>query len=158
MKQAFRTGFSFGLTTGIITTLGLMIGLYSGTHSYLTVIGGILIIAIADALADSMGIHISQESENEHTQKEIWQSTLATFVTKFMFTLTFLIPLLVFELSTAVLIGVAWGLVALGVLSFSIAKRERAKPWKVILEHLLIAVAVIITTYFIGMWISSVIA
>jgi len=52
MKRSFRIGFSFGLTSGIITTLGLMVGLYSSTNSQLVVIGGILTIAIADSLSD----------------------------------------------------------------------------------------------------------
>ena len=48
MNHSLRVGFSFGLTSGLITTLGLMVGLSSGTHSKLVVIGGILTIAIAD--------------------------------------------------------------------------------------------------------------
>jgi len=28
MKHSLKTGFSFGLTSGIITTLGLMVGLH----------------------------------------------------------------------------------------------------------------------------------
>jgi hypothetical protein len=66
-----KVGFSFGLTSGIITTLGLMVGLSSGTHLKLAVIGGILTIAIADSFSDAMGIHVSEESENIHTTKEI---------------------------------------------------------------------------------------
>ena len=61
-KHSLRIGFSFGLTSGIITTLGLMVGLHAGTHSRLAVIGGILTIAIADAFSDALGIHISEES------------------------------------------------------------------------------------------------
>ena len=49
MKASFKTGLSFGLTSGVITTLGLMVGLHSGTHSRTVVIDGILTIAIADA-------------------------------------------------------------------------------------------------------------
>ena len=52
MEHSFRVGMSFGLTSGIITTLGLIVGLHSGTHSKLAVIGGILTIAMADALSD----------------------------------------------------------------------------------------------------------
>ena len=33
MKHSVRTGLSFGLTSGVITTLGLMVGLHAGTHS-----------------------------------------------------------------------------------------------------------------------------
>ena len=66
MNHSIKTGFSFGLTSGIITTLGLIVGLNSGTGSKLVVLGGILTIAIADAFSDALGIHISEESENKH--------------------------------------------------------------------------------------------
>ena len=39
VKKEINSGFSFGLTSGVITTIGLMIGLYSGTNSKLAVIG-----------------------------------------------------------------------------------------------------------------------
>ena len=55
MREAFRTGASFGLTSGVLTTLGLIVGLYAGTHSKLAVMGGIFTIAIADALSDALG-------------------------------------------------------------------------------------------------------
>lgn len=156
MKHPFKTGFSFGLTSGIITTLGLMVGLNSGTHSRLVVIGGILIIAIADAFSDALGIHISEESENKHTTKEIWQSTISTFLSKFFFALTFIIPVLLFKLSTAIIISVIYGLSLLTILSFKIAKEQNKKPLKVIAEHLIIAVVVIITTHYVGRFISSI--
>ena len=154
MNHSMRIGFSFGLTSGIITTLGLMIGLYAGTGSEIAVMGGIITIAIADAFSDAMGIHVSEESENEHTQKEVWESTLSTFLTKFSFALTFVVPMLFFPLSTAVLADVIWGLSILSVLSYSIARREKKTAWKVILEHIIIAVAVIVVTHFVGLWVS----
>ena len=83
MKSSIRKGFSFGLTSGIITTLGLIVGLNSGTHSTILVIGGICIIAIADGMSDALGIHVSEESENIHSTKEIWESTISTFISKF---------------------------------------------------------------------------
>ncbi|UCE51174.1 MAG: hypothetical protein JSV31_18140 [Desulfobacterales bacterium] len=48
MQDSLRTGISFGLTSAVITTLGLMVGLHSGTHSKIVVLAGILTIAIAD--------------------------------------------------------------------------------------------------------------
>lgn len=155
LKHSLKIGFSFGLTSAIITTIGLMVGLYSGTHSRLAVIGGILTIAIADAFSDALGIHVSEESENKHTPKEVWQSTIATFFSKFIFALTFVVPVLLFELLTAIIISVIWGLSILCILSFRVAKGQKAKPYRVVLEHLIIAVAVIIITYYIGNWISA---
>jgi VIT1/CCC1 family predicted Fe2+/Mn2+ transporter len=155
MKHSLRVGFSFGLTSGIITTLGLMVGLHSGTHSKLVVIGGVLTVAIADAFSDALGIHVSEESENKHTEREIWEATLSTFFSKFVFALTFIIPVLLFELSTAILVSIIWGLSMLGVLSYGMAKQQNEKPWKVVAEHLIIALVVIIITHFVGDWIGS---
>jgi VIT1/CCC1 family predicted Fe2+/Mn2+ transporter len=156
MKHSLKTGLSFGLTSAIITTLGLIVGLNSSTHSKSVVIGGILIIAIADALSDALGIHISEESENKHTSKEIWESTLSTFFSKFVFALTFVVPVLLFELSTAITICLVWGLSILSLLSFSLAKEQKVEPWKVVAEHLIIALIVITLTHYVGDWISTV--
>ena len=154
MKLSYLKGFSFGLTSGIITTLGLIVGLHAGTHSKLAVIGGILIIAIADAFSDSLGIHISEESANKHTVKEIWQSTFATFAAKFFFTLTFLIPILLLDFLWAILISVVWGMFVLGLISYWMAYSQKKSAWKVIGEHWGIALLVILITHYAGEWIS----
>lgn len=148
-------GFSFGLTSGIITTLGLMVGLHAGTRSKLVVLGGILTIAIADALSDALGIHISEESENKHTTREIWEATGSTFFSKFIFALTFIVPVLLFELSTAIVISIIWGFSLLSILSFSIAKEQGTRPWRVVAEHLIVALVVIVVTHYVGHWIAS---
>ncbi|MBI4379131.1 MAG: hypothetical protein HY578_08560 [Nitrospinae bacterium] len=155
MRHSFKTGFSFGLTSGIITTLGLISGLHSGTHSRVAIIGGIVTIAIADAFSDAMGIHISEESENKHTEKEIWESTISTFLSKFFFTLTFIIPILLFKLTTAVIVSVMYGLLLLSILSFYITKGQKVSLLRVIAEHLIITFIVLITTHYIGDWIVS---
>ena len=155
MKHSLKIGFSFGITSGIITTLGLIVGLHAGTHSKPVIIGGILTIAIADAFSDAIGIHISEESESRHTVKEIWSSTISTFLTKFVFAMTFIIPVLLFSLGTAIIVSIVWGLSLLGIFSFYIANEQKVKPWKVIMEHLLIALMVIGITHYVGDWIGS---
>ncbi|MFH0928883.1 MAG: hypothetical protein V1818_00840 [Candidatus Aenigmatarchaeota archaeon] len=153
MKRALGTGFSFGLTSGIITTLGLMVGLHGSTGSSLVVIGGILTIAVADAFSDALGIHICQESQN-HDAKEIWESTVSTFLSKFFFALTFLVPVMMLDIGTAILVSVAWGLLLIGVISFKIARGKKEAAWKVVGEHLLIALLVIVITHYVGDWVA----
>ena len=155
MRHSLKVGFSFGLTSGIITTLGLMVGLHSGTHSKAVVIGGILTIAIADAFSDALGIHVSEESESKHTVRELWESTVSTFLFKFVFALTFIAPTLLVPLTTAIIVSVIWGLSLMAILSFYLAKDQRGKPWKVITEHLTIALLVIVLTHYAGDWIGS---
>lgn len=154
MKLSIEKGFGFGLTSGTITTLGLMIGLHSSTHSTMVVISGILVIAIADALSDALGTHISEEAQTENTHKQVWESTVATFVSKFIFALTFVVPVLLFSLDTAMIIAIVWGIFLITGISYRLAKKHKAKPASVIFEHVAIAVFVIIATHYIGNWIS----
>lgn len=150
MKHSIRTGFAFGLTSGIITTLGLMVGLHSGTHSKLAVIGGILIITIADAFSDALGIHISKESENRHSDKGVWESTVSTLAFKFITAMLFLIPVLLLQLTAAIIASVIMGMALLAILSFKIALDQKNNPLKVIGEHLFIASIVVVLTHYLG--------
>ena len=152
LKHSLQVGFSFGLTSGVITTLGLMVGLHAGTNSKMIVIGGIVTIAIADAFSDALGIHISEESEKMHGEREIWASTITVFLTKFISAMIFCIPALLFELSFAILVSIAFGLLILGFVSYSIA--EKPNKLKAVAEHIMIAVIVIFITHYVGDWIA----
>ncbi len=155
MIEALKAGLSFGVTSGIITTLGLVIGLNFGTHSKLAVIGGILIIAIADALSDGFGMYISKEEEDPKNQKGRWGETIGLALSKFIITLTFAIPVMIFPLDFAVILSIIWGVVVMMVLLFYIAEKEKKSPWKVIAQHLIVVFLVIIVTYLAGNWISG---
>ena len=154
MRHSLKTGFSFGLTSGIITTLGLIVGLHSGTHSRIVIIGGIITIAIADAFSDSIGIHICEESECKHNNREIWESTISTLLSKFTFSISFILPILFLSLSAAIIISLIWGFSLIGIFSYYTAKLRKSKPWKSILEHLVIALLVIVITHYVGIWVS----
>jgi len=149
-NHSLKIGMSFGLTSGVITTLGLIIGLNAGTHSKIIIIGGILIIAVTDAFSDALGIHISEESENKHTEKEIWESTICTFLAKFIFAMSFIIPIILLPLETAIIASIIYGLFLLSIFSYYIADTKNGSRWKAVVEHLFIAIVVIILTNCIG--------
>ncbi|MEM2226483.1 MAG: hypothetical protein QXW19_02275 [Candidatus Bathyarchaeia archaeon] len=150
MRLPMMKGFSFGLMSGIITTLGLIVGLHSSTHSTLAVISGILVIAISDALSDALGIHLSEESEGEHTEREVWESTAATFLSKFIFASTFITPVLLLPLSIATAVSVMWGLSLIAIFSYHISRQRGVKPHKAVAEHLAIAIFVILVAHGVG--------
>ncbi|GKS60192.1 membrane protein [Nitrospira sp.] len=153
MKDSLKTGVTFGVTSGVITSLGLMVGLHSGTQSKLAVVGGIVIIAVADAFSDAFGIHISEESKNDGTALEVWESTAATFFAKCLVALTFAVPVLWLDLDVAIVVSALWGLSLLAALSYVLARTQRAPAWKVIGEHVGIGVAVIAITHYLGVWV-----
>lgn len=154
MKSSLNIGLCFGLTSGVITTLGLMVGLYSSTKSELVVIGGILTIALADSFSDSIGIHVSQESENKKNKKEIWEATIFTLISKIIFSSIFILPVLLLDLKKAILISILIGIYLIILISIALARARKENPWYVVTEHLVITIVVIILTYYIGHWIS----
>ncbi|MDH4276126.1 MAG: hypothetical protein OEW08_13920 [Gammaproteobacteria bacterium] len=143
-------GLAFGLTSGVITTLGLMVGLYAGTHSKQAVLGGILTIAIADAMSDALGMHLSEEFAARVSARQVWLTTAVTFTAKLLMALTFALPVIWLDLHVAIGISIAWGLLVVGLLSASIAHTQGEKVWKVVGEHVVVIVLVVLATYAVG--------
>jgi len=154
MKESLKSGFSFGITTGIITTLGLIVGLNSGTHSALAVLGGIASIAVSDGLGEAVGMHVAKESERKNSNY-VWQSTFATFAAKFVTTMTFAIPVLFVNLQTAVAVDIAWGMLLLVGLSYLVAKEKGEPAAGDIFQHLLFAVAIIVVAHYVGLLLNA---
>jgi len=154
-NKGARTGVFFGATSGVITTIGLIVGLHAGTQSLVAVLGGILVVAVADAMSDAMGIHVAQEADPESTNDHIWAATIWTFVTKLVVALSFALPLLWLPLQTAVMVCVSWGLIVITLLSAYLARVQRVNPLHVITEHLVITIVVVTVSYFIGIWVRT---
>ncbi len=150
-----RTGLFFGATSGVITTIGLITGLNAGTHSVAAVLGGIFVIAVADAMSDALGIHLAEEANPNATSKHVWAATISTFLNKFIFALSFAVPLLLLPLTQAVLASVVWGMLVIVVLSYFLARAQQASPAAIIAEHLGIAILVVVLSHMIGVWVGN---
>ena len=150
MKLSLKSGLSFGLASGILTILGLLVGLSYSTQSRLAVIGGILTIAVADALSDAFGMHLSKESESKNSDLHVWESAYSTFLAKFIFSLTFAVPVILLELKTAILVALIWGTLLLIVASVYLAKRNKNNIFLVVTEHLFLGALIVFCSYLIG--------
>ena len=156
VDKGTRTGLFFGATSGVITTLGLMVGLQSGTRSLAAVFGGVIVIAISDAMSDALGIHLAQEADPESTRAHIWAATISTFASKFVVAISFAVPLLLFPLEQAVLIAVVWGLIIVAAMSVALARLQQASVWRAVGEHVVIALVVVVVSHYVGFWVRSV--
>ena len=150
-----RTGLFFGATSGVITTIGLIVGLNAGTRSITAVLGGILVISVADAMSDALGIHLAEEADPNTDQAHVWAATIMTFLTKFVFSISFAIPLLLLPLTTAVAVSVVWGLLVIVVLSYFLARSQDESPLYIIGEHVGIAILVLVFSHYIGVWVAA---
>jgi vacuolar iron transporter family protein len=143
------TKFSFGSTSAIITNIAIIIGLDTAANARLAIIGSLLVVAIADNISDSLGIHVYQESEGLN-RKKIWILTITNFLSRLITSLGFVAIILVFPLNIAIVLSVIYGLLILSVVSYIIALSRKINPWPTVLEHLLIAVIVIIVSKLFG--------
>jgi VIT1/CCC1 family predicted Fe2+/Mn2+ transporter len=155
LNHPVEVGLSFGLTSGVITSIGLMVGVYAGTESKEAVLASIVTIALADSMSDALGIHIAEENENVHSTKEIWIATLTTFLAKCLFTGSFLIALLLLELKQAVIVNVIYGLFLLVAYNIFVGKKQSSKTINVVLEHVIIAILVVVASFLLGQWINK---
>lgn len=147
--RLYQTKFSFGATSGIITNLAIITGLRNGAHAKLTIIGSILIVAIADNISDSLGIHVYQESECLDP-KEVWLSTATNFFARVLVSATFILLIGLLPIKMAAIISLCWGLLLLSVMSYVIARARKLSPYVGVFEHILIASIVIVASNFIG--------
>lgn len=146
--------FSMGATAAIVTSMGLIAGLTHGDHNRTSVIAGLLIIAIADNISDSLGLHIYKESEGA-SKKEIQASTIGNFTIRFVLVLTFVFIVWLFPPAIALLIAILWGLILLTILSYFIARIKSTNPVREVAYHLIIALIVIVGSKFLGDFITQ---
>lgn len=144
---------SFGGTAAIVTSMGLIVGLNASIASRATVLSSLLIVALADNLTDTLGVHIYQEAE-KLPQREAVRTTAGNFVTRLCTALSFVLIVAALP-SVAVPVSLFWGFLLLGALSYLIAKARDASPISEILKHFAAAGVVMIASRLIGVWVSS---
>ena len=141
--------FSFGATSSTVTSLGIIFGLLSSGNPQASVIGSLLVIAVADNIADSLGIHIYRETTS--TKKENTRMfTISNFLTRFGITLTFVVLFAFLPIDYAAALCVLIGFGILIFLSYLIGVQRKTSTIKEILIHLGIAIPVIIISHFLG--------
>jgi hypothetical protein len=141
--------FSFGATSSTVTSLGIIFGLLSSANPKAGVIGSLLVIAVADNIADSLGIHIYRETSA--TKKENTRMfTISNFITRFGITFTFvaLFALLPIDYASALCVMIGFGILIF--LSYLIGVQRQTSTIKEILIHIGIAIPVIVISHFLG--------
>lgn len=149
-ETSIRVGIGFGIPSGVVTTLGLIVGLYVSTLSKPVVLSGVLTIALADALSDGFGMHLSEESRGEQSKKRVWILAFTAFLAKLFTAISFAIPFLLLGIDTAFYVDIAWGVLLLTTLSYELAKDQRHTVGRIIAEHIVLATLVVVASWFIG--------
>jgi vacuolar iron transporter family protein len=104
-----------------VTSVGLIVGFGAASVSKAAVLSGLLIIALADNLSDSLSIHIYQESENLEA-RTAFRATVTNFVARLLVALSFVGIVLALPGRTATAVATGWGLLLLGVLAVVLSR------------------------------------
>ena len=147
--------FSFGVTSAIITSLALIVGIGTASNNKFSIIGALLVIAIADNIADSLGIHVYRESQGTTLQSQIKFYTITNFIARLAITLTFILFIILLQMNYAIILSVALGLTILSAMSYFIAVKQKANPFIEISKHAGLAIIVIIMSHFMGQFIKT---
>lgn len=135
--------YVFGTIASVVTNLGLIVGLAIIPNAKLNIIISILIFALADNIADTLGVHIYSESELKDT-KEVWLSTFSNFSIRLLISIIFLFFVIVFQISLAVVLSTIFALFIVIFISYTIAKKRKINPYLSVLEHVFITAIVIV--------------
>jgi len=155
IKGLLPTRFSFGATSAIITNLGLIIGFDSLTNPKSSIIGSILVIAIADNISDTLGMHVYQESQ-KLSHQEALSSTFSNYASRLLISLLFVLIIYVFPMKLAVLLSLIYGLLVLLVTSYFIARDSHADLRRSVVEHIVVAGLVILVSEILGRYLSRI--
>ncbi len=147
------TRISFGGTAAIVTSMALLVGLYAANAGKASVIGALLIIAVADNLIDSLSIQMYEESERLD-KREAFLRTLSNFATRLLVGLTFVVIVVLFW-KHAVAVGVTWGMTLLSAMSYIFARGRNTSAITETLKYVGVAMLVISVSEGIGYWITA---
>jgi len=144
--------FSFGGTSAIVTSMGVIIGLGAASAELATVVSGLLIVAFADNLSDSLSIHMYQEAEKLEG-RTAFRSTLTNFMTRILVALSFVAIVLMLPAPYAAMVALGWGCALLAAISCMLARSRSVGAAPEVVKHLGMAVLVIGASRVIGLWI-----
>lgn len=147
VKEGFQ-GIAFGTVDGVVLALGVLTGL-SILENRTTIFLSLMATGIADAFGNAAGMHVEEETEKEHTRKQVWATTIMTFFgTIFVFSFL-IVPILVFPLELAVKISWVMGISLLMALGYIVADFRGWKKRKVSVEYALWGVAASVASYLL---------
>ena len=143
-------GLTHGIINGVLTSMGVVIGL-SATGNKFLLLFGILAVGIADALGDSLAFHVAQETEIHHSKREVRVSTALTFFGILAGFIIMGIPVLLFDIGTAIIISGTIGIVMLAGLGYFVAMiNPKLKKGHQMVEYVVMGIIVIIVTYYVS--------
>ncbi len=132
-----------------MTNISLIVGMGTAHAGKVPLLSGLLTVALADNISDSLGIHLYKESEGVGKRLSLL-ATVLNFLSRLLVSLTFVAIVLIFPTSQAIVVGIVWALLLLNLVSYLVTRSHHEKSVLEIIRHVLIAVIVILLSWCVG--------
>ena len=152
-QSATPRHYSYGSTAATVTSVGLIVGFDAASVSRAAIVSGLLVIALADNISDSLSIHVYQESENLET-RTAFRTTLANFAARLLVASSFLAIVMLAPMSVVPAASAIWAALLLGALTLIIARIRHVNPLGEMVKHLVVALTVVAVSRILGHWIA----
>ena len=158
-------GVAFGTMDGLITILGVVIGIASATQSSGVVVISGLVAGLANAFGNSFGFYASELAERaEHIQEnqhvssmtETRRSTVLAFAHSLASTVVIVAPFVMLGLRYAMVASLIIALALLFALGALVGRFSHASPWKFGIRYALLGLAGATLSYMVGAVVGSV--
>jgi predicted membrane protein (TIGR00267 family) len=153
-------GVAFGTMDGLITILGVVIGIATATESSAIVIISGIVVGIANSFGNSFGFYASELAErgehiheNQHVSSmaETRRSTVLAFITSLASMTVLIIPFaLLTNLSYAMTVSLTVALVMLFGLGALVGKLSREDPWRFGIRYVLLGLIGAALSFVVG--------
>jgi predicted membrane protein (TIGR00267 family) len=157
-------GVAFGTMDGLITILGVVIGIASATQNSGAVVISGLVAGMANAFGNAFGFYASELAERaEHIQEnqhlssmtETRRSTVLAFVHSLGSTIVVVAPFLVLGLRYAMAASLILALALLYALGAIVGKFSHASPWRFGIRYVLLGLAGAALSFIVGQAVGS---
>jgi len=152
-------GVAFGTMDGLITILGVVIGIASATQNSGAVVISGLIAGLANAFGNSFGFYASELAERaEHIQEnqhvssmaETQRSTILAFMHSVVSTVVVVAPFVMLGLMHAMIASLILALALLFALGTVVGRFSHVSPWKFGLRYVLLGLAGAALSFMVG--------
>lgn len=150
-------GISFGILSSVMTLLPFQLGVVlSGNRNVHEIVASIVAMSVADSMADAYGIYFSEEASKTKLQnKGAVRAALVTFGTKILLQLSFVLPFFLLRgIQSPLIANTVWGLSAITVAAYVVARRNKVPIAPYILKTLGFTLCITVGSYTLTEWIA----
>lgn len=158
-SSSLRQGLYFGANSGVITTTGLLAGVSQSTNNPLVIIISLVSLAISDGISEAYSLYISKKAENpSDSSNGPLLSFIGVVLTKMSIVLSFMLPFIFsrnLKYYKNLVWPLLWSIFLLIVVDYKLIQMRDEKILDYLIPQILLILLVVLSTKFLGNYIST---